>query len=155
MVCFKCHQGEISASAYFLDHAPVNATLVLAATNFPSRLNANYVLHNATQTPNDPALDDSTQFKGNGLARVSTRTLAQSVTNMAKGSGYLVIGPSMYAYNEYFNTFSPNTLQNLVQRLKASSYWKLWYENDGTFIFQALPQGQTAGASGRHGQLKR
>jgi hypothetical protein len=74
---------------------------------------------------------------------------------MAKGSGYLVIGPSMYAYNEYFNTFSPNTLQNLVQRLKASSYWKLWYENDGTFIFQALPQGQTAGASGRHGQLKR
>jgi hypothetical protein len=50
--------GEISASAYFLNHAPPNAELVTAAyENFPSRLNGRYVLHNITQTQNDPSLD--------------------------------------------------------------------------------------------------
>ncbi len=132
---------EVSAAAYFLDHAPSNSTLVLAADNFPSRLNGRYALHNTPQMPNDPALDLYPQFDGNRLERMTPKTLALWVTYIVKGNAYLVIAPSMYAYLDYYESFASGTLPNLVQRLKASDYWRVWYQNDGTVIFQALPQG--------------
>ena len=138
--------GELRASAYFLDHAPVNSTLVLAADDFPSRLNAKYVLHNAVQLSNDPSLDTYPQFEGNRLERMKPRALAQAVTILAKGTGFLVIAPSMYpAYLDYYQTFAPGTLSSLVTKLKVSNYWKVWYENDGTIIFQAIPHGRLTG----------
>lgn len=137
-------QGEITASAYFLDHAPLNATLMLAASNFPSRVNGKYVLHNATESPNDPALDTYPQFEGNKLDLMSPKELALSVGSLTKSPGYLVIAPSMYPYEDYYETFTSGTLPNLVQRLKESNYWRVWYQNDGTVIFQALPQGKSA-----------
>jgi hypothetical protein len=137
--------GEIRASSYFLDHAPVNSTLVMAADDFPERVNARYVLHNATDSPNGPALDAYLQFDGNKLERMTPRALAQSVANLAKGSGYLVIAPSMEQYNQYYEIFTPGTLSSLSSRLRASIYWKVWYEDDGTVIFQPLPQGKPAG----------
>lgn len=136
--------SEVNASAYFLDHAPLNATLVEAAEDFPGRLNARYVLHNAPQQPNDIALDGYPQFEGNKLDHMSPRALALSVTKLAESPAYLVIAPSMYAYVKYYASYTPGTLTTLIQRLKASDYWKLWYQNDGTFIFQALPQGKLA-----------
>jgi hypothetical protein len=136
-------QDEIRASTYFLDHAPLNATLVLAASNFPSRLNDKYVLHNATQTPNDPALDTFPKFEGNGLKRMTPRVLAQSVTNIANGSGYLVVAPSMYTEAAFDGDYAPGTLSALVPRLKVSPYWQVWYEHDGVVIFRAVPQGRT------------
>jgi hypothetical protein len=135
---------EVSAAAYFLDYAPQNSTLVLAADNFPSRLNGRYVLHNTPQVPNDPALDGYPQFDGNGLDRITPRALALSVTNIAKGPAYLVIAPSMYAYLDYYKSFTPGTLPTLERRLEASNYWEVWYQDDGTIIFQALPQGKSA-----------
>lgn len=134
-------QGEINASSYFLDHAPPKATLVLAAANFPSRLNYMYVLHNVTETQNDPSLDESRQFDGNGLDHTTPKDLASSVARLAEGVGYLVIAPSMERYSDYFGIFTPGTLSALVPRLMASPYWKLWYENDGTWIFRAWPKG--------------
>jgi hypothetical protein len=136
--------GEIRASAYFLDHAPPKATLVLAASNFPSRMNGRYVLHNATQSQNDPALDESPEFLKNGLKRANPRALARDVNNIAKGTGYLVIAPSMYAFNDYYGVYTPGTLSALVPRLKESPYWQVWYESDGTVIFRARPQGRSA-----------
>ena len=133
---------EIRASEYFLDHAPVNSALVLAASNFPSRINGRYVLHDPTQTVNDPGLDTYPQFEGNKLKRMSPKALASAVSTLAKGSGYLVVAPSMYPFLAYYRSFSPGTLQTLVRRLKVSSYWKVWYDNSGTIIFQALPQGR-------------
>ena len=55
-------QGEISASAYFLDHAPPDAMLVLAVPNFPARLNGRYVLHDATQIGERPCCIRYCQF---------------------------------------------------------------------------------------------
>jgi hypothetical protein len=135
--------GEIRASAYFLDHAPPKATLVLAGSNFPSHLNAKYVLHNATQSQNDPALDQSPQFLRNGLKHTKPRALARAVTEIAMGKGYLVIAPSMYPYNEYYGVYTPGTLSGLAPRLEKSRYWHLWYERDGVVIFQAVPHGRT------------
>jgi len=136
--------SEITASAYFLDHAPPHATLVLAAANFPSRLNGRYVLHNVVQTQNDPSLDEIPQFDKNGLDRMNPRELAQSVAYLAKGTGFLVVAPSMDAYVAYYGIFTPGTLPALVPRLEASRYWQVWYENDGTVIFRAWPQGRPA-----------
>ena len=137
--------AEITASAYFLDHAPRQATLVLAAANFPSRLNGRYVLHNKTQTQNDPSLSTSPQYVKNGLNRASPKELAQSVVYLAKGTGFLVVAPSMNAYAAYYGVFTPGTLPALVPRLEASPYWQLWYQNDGTVILRAWPQGKPAG----------
>ena len=136
--------AEITASAYFLDHAPPRATLVLAASNFPSRLNGRYVLHNATQTQNDPSLDQYPQFEKNGLDRTNPRELAQSVAYLAKGTGFLAVAPSMDPYAAYYGVFTPGTLSALVPRLTASPYWQVWYENDGTVILRAWPQGRPA-----------
>jgi hypothetical protein len=138
--------AEIQASAYFLDHAPDNATLVLGAANFPSRPNGRYVLHNAVQTPNDPSLDQAPQFGGNKLAHTSPKVLAQYVAYVARGTGYLVFAPSMERYVDYYGVFAPGILPALVPRLKASPYWQVWYENGGTVIFRAWPQGRPGDA---------
>lgn len=135
-------QSEISASAYFLDHAPPHAVLILAAANFPSRLNGKYVLHNAKGSQNDLSLDEVPAFDNGGLKNVSPKSLAKTVANLAGGDGYLVIAPSMEAYEDYYQFVYPGILPTLVPRLKMSAYWKLWYQNDGTFIFHALPGGQ-------------
>jgi len=140
--------GEIAASAYFLDHAPLNSTLVLVGANFPSRLTGNYVLHNVTQSQNDLSLDGVPEFDGDGLDRASAEDLAQTVSSLAKGTGYLVIAPSMYAYSDYYGVFTPGTLAALVPRLKESPYWQVWYKNDGTVIFRAWPQGRPAERTG-------
>jgi hypothetical protein len=134
--------GEVAASTYFLDHAPRNSTLVLVGANFPSRLNANYVLHNITQSQNDLSLDATPEFVGKGLSRASPETLAQAVSYLAEGTGYLVIAPSMYAYSDYYGVFTPGSLAELVPRLKKSPYWQVWYQNDGTVILRAWPQGR-------------
>jgi hypothetical protein len=136
-------QSEVSASEYFLDHAPQNAVLILAAANFPSRINGNYVLHNAKQSQNDLSLDEVPNYEGKGLLRVSPAALAGSVANLAGGAGYLVIAPSMESYDKYYQFIYPGVLPALETRLKTSPYWKVWYENDGTLIFRALPQGQS------------
>ena len=141
----QVQRGEISASAYFLDHAPPKAVLILAAANFPSRLNGRYVLHSGTGTQNDLSLDEIPAFDGNGLKSISSKSLARTVTNLGGGVGYLVVAPSMESYNEYYDIFTPGTLSPLAARLKTSVYWKIWYENDGTVIFRALPQGKLAG----------
>jgi hypothetical protein len=148
---------EVSAAAYFLNNAPVNSTLMQVADNFPGRLNDKYVLHNTPQLPNDPALDLLPQFDGNALNVISPKSLAEAVTIIVKGSAYLVVSPSMYAYVDYYQSFTPGTLPDLVRRLKASDYWKVWYQKDGTVIFQALPNGKpktkrmVVKAEGHHG----
>ena len=133
--------GEISASAYFLEHAPPKAVLVLAAASFPSRLNGLYTLHNL-DTQNDPSLDEVPQFDGNGLDRIDPKAVAQVVAYLAGGTGYLVIAPSMDQYVNYDGTFKRGILSALVPRLKASPYWRVWYSKNGVIIFQALPKGR-------------
>jgi hypothetical protein len=134
--------SEITASAYFLDHASPNSVLVQVGANFPARLNGNYALHNVIQAVDDPSLDGSAEFDGNGLNRTGLKEMARTVASLAEGTGYLVIAPSMYSYSDYYGVFTPGTLSALVPRLTKSSYFQLWYENDGTFIFRAWPQGR-------------
>ena len=146
--------GEIRASAYFLDHAPPGAELVLAVPDFPARLNGRYVLHDATQTVNDPLAyviancnAPPTEAIGSITPqscryRTDPGALARSVAAAAGGSGYLVIGPSMERYAEYSGDLVPGTLSALEQRLKGSPYWHVWYDHDDVVIFQAVPKGR-------------
>jgi len=137
-------QSEISASEYFLDHAPSNSVLILAAANFPSRLNGKYVLHNAKNSQNDLSLDEIPNYEGKGLLHTSPAALATSVANLGDGAGYLVISPSMEAYDDYYRFIDTDVLPILEARLKGSPYWRVWYENDQTVIFQPIPQGKSS-----------
>lgn len=128
--------SEIRASAYFLNHAPAHAMLVLAVANFPARLNGNYVVHDTNQQSNDPALTSSPRFDNNGLTHVSPKSLAKDVERLAHGSGYLVIAPSMTRFDQYYGTVTPGTLTLLAARLKESPYWKIWYHQGGVEIFR-------------------
>lgn len=135
--------ADISASEYFLNHAPANSEIVTATSEgFPSRLNARYVLHNVTQTQNDPSLDQFPAFLGNRLSRVSPKVLAQKVASLTDGSGYLVVSQSMQPGVIYYGVYTPGILPALVPLLEASKYWRVWYDHDGVVIFQAFPQGQ-------------
>lgn len=132
---------EITASTYFLDHAPVNSTLVLAADNFPSRGNGRYILHNPVQLPNDPSLDSLPMYEGPGLKNISSKNLALDVAGLVHGSAFLVFAPTMNPLVKYFGTYTPGTLPTVEARLKTSPYWKVWYDKGGTVIFEAVPQG--------------
>ena len=153
--------GEIQASAFFLDHAPSNSMLVLAVSDFPSRINGRYVLHDTTQTVNDPVASDVGNCgapESQAIGSISPpgcryttnpRDLAVSVTSLADGPAYLVIGPSMYRDVTYSGILAPGTLQALVPRLEASPYWNVWYDDNGVIIFQAFPQGKP-GSQAKH-----
>lgn len=134
--------SEISASTYFLDHAPSNTVLVTAAAqNFPGRLNGSYALHNVTDTQNDLSLDGSSMLRGNGLSRMSPQSLAEYVDHLAGGSGYLAIDPSMQDFVNYYGVYTPYTLPDLAPRLEGSRYWQVWYSNGGTIILKPFPGG--------------
>lgn len=146
--------GEIQASAYFLNHAPRNAMLVLAVPDFPSRINWRYVLHDATQEVNDPLANDIYNCGAPETEAISSisppgcrfttdpQELALSVTTLARGSAYLVFGPTMYRYVDYSGDLAPGSLSALIPRLKASPYWNVWYNHNGVIIFQAFPHGK-------------
>jgi hypothetical protein len=102
------------------------------------------VLHNVTQTQNDPSLDEVPKFRRDGLQHTTPRALARSVASLAKGTGYLVIAPSMERFAEYYGAFTPSTLPTLVSRLRVSPYWQVWYQNGETVIFRAWPRGRPA-----------
>jgi hypothetical protein len=72
---------------------------------------------------------------------VNPRVLAQNVASLAGGSGYLVIAPSMEKFVDYYGVYPPGTLSALSSRLRASPYWRLWYDHDGVVIFEAVPKG--------------
>jgi hypothetical protein len=143
-------QSEISAGAYFLDHAPLNSALILGSANFPSRLNANYVLHNPKQSQNDLSLDEIPGYGGDELLKVNLRILAREVVRDGGTAGFLVIAPSEEACDEYYGFIDAGVMPALAIRLKGSTYWKLWYRNGATMIFQALPQGEPTQKSAAH-----
>jgi hypothetical protein len=132
---------EVTASTYFLDHAPVNSTLVMAASNFPSRGNGRYVLHNPEQLPNDAGLDTLPAYEGKGLESISAKNLSADVAGLARGTAFLVFAPTEIPLVEYFGTYAPGTLPTVQARLEKSPYWKVWYDKGGTVIIQAVPQG--------------
>ena len=135
---------EITASTYFLNHAPVNSTLVMAASNFPSRGTGRYVLHNPGEQPNDPGLDTLPMYEGKGLESISAKDLSADVTGLVHGSAFLVFAPTDIPLVEYFGTYAPGTLPTVQARLMKSPYWKVFYNKGGTVIFQAVPQGTSA-----------
>jgi hypothetical protein len=146
--------SEIQASAYFLDHAPKNSMLVLAIPDFPSRVNGQYVLHDTTETVNDPILNEVSNCDAPESEAISSITpqschfrtdpevLAKTVASLAGGVGFLAFAPSMDSYLQYEGSLPPSSLTALVPRLEASDYWKLWYDEDGTIIFEAIPNGR-------------
>ena len=141
----QAQPSEIAASDFFLNNAPVGTGLILAVSDFPSRDNFRYSFHNAGNSQNDLGLDDIPQYTGTGLSRMSAKSLAAAVADLDGGRGYLAVGPSIESDSEYYGIYSPGTLPNLVKRLEVSPYWRIWYENGNSIIFQALPQGRHAG----------
>lgn len=141
--------SELRAEAYFLDNAPAGAQLVGAEEDFPSRENRNYVLHAGNGSANDPDLEGIPSLSGNGLRDISMQDLSQVVERYGGNDAYFVVAPSMIEDNDYYRFFTPGTLQALVKNMKASSYFSLWYENDGTYIFKDYPQGDPAGSAGQ------
>jgi hypothetical protein len=114
-------------------------------SDFPSRGNFRYSLHDVGQSQNDLGLDQIARYTGTGLSRTNAKTLAAVVAGIDGGHGYLAVGPSMENDSEYYGIYSPGTLSNLVRRLEESPYWKIWYENGSSIIFQAFPHGDPAG----------
>lgn len=137
--------SEIAASDYFLNNAPDGAGLVLAVSDFPTRGNFRYAFHNFEQSQNDLGLDQIAQYTGAGLSRTNAKSLAVMVAHIDGGRGYLAVGPSMESDSEYYGVYSRGTIPNLVKRLEASPYWKTWYRNGDSIVFEAFPQGRFSG----------
>jgi hypothetical protein len=141
----QAQPSEIAAGNFFLNNAPVGTGLVLAVSDFPSRGNFRYTLHNVGQSQNDLGLDQIAQYEGAGLSHTSAKSLAAMVAEIDGGHGYLAVGPSMESDSAYYGVYSAGTLPNLVRRLEASPYWKTWHKNGNSIIFLAFPQGMPRG----------
>ncbi len=132
-------KDEVTASQHFATQAPNGSTLVMAASNFPGRLDRRYVLHNPMNTVNDPALNEIPDLRGEGLDDISPQELATQVADLAEGHGYLVISQAMLAYDEYYGVYTSGTLEDLAPRLLKTPYWRVWFKNDEAIILEARP----------------
>jgi hypothetical protein len=60
--------------------------------------------------------------------------------------GYLVITPSMAAYNVAYGVTLPSSYEAFLQSVANSPYWKLLVSNQGTLIYQLSPASRSMAA---------
>jgi hypothetical protein len=59
--------------------------------------------------------------------------------NFKKQLGYIIVAPSMLAYNSDFGVTSPKNFALLESALSHSPYWRIVLSHDGTVIYQLTP----------------
>lgn len=76
------------------------------------------------------------------LSRDVAKTLAQNAWHRSRslGHAYVIITPSMVAYNEQYEVTPPQNFAILRSSLANSPYWQVVYNHGGIAIYQLLPR---------------
>lgn len=138
--------GEVAASAYFYAHAPSGSILVLAAPDFPTNVGARYTQIDDSK----PALLTTRRF---GHRRLGPGDVPAAGARIFRSgtSDFLVFATSEYRAAQWGELTPPLALQSFEGAVAASPYFRLWYVNRDTRIYE-LVNGQRAGT--QHPQAK-
>ncbi len=115
---------------------------VLAAPNFPLRLDATYDQHLPTASPGDPLLLDAPALRGHALTQgdvgaIDAFVVSQQPNSVSVG-GYVVISASMKAYWDEYG-FQPADQLDVLNRLLATAPgWTTFYRNGDAVIYEFL-----------------
>ena len=138
-------EGEIAAANYFYTHAPDGAALVLAAPDFPSRVNGRYSEYLVLQSEVDPNLFEYPQFSGYRQLGESTmptlRDFALAFAHGGRNEVYLAFARSEYAAVNAYNLAPPGALAHLQQAVQSSPEWQIFYRNSTTVLYRFTPLG--------------
>ena len=123
--------SEVNTITSFLQSAQPGPILA-AIDNAPGSDTANY-----NEWP-EGSIFDSPGFiqpseENSHIAAFLARTI---VNNVGLGPAYVVVTPSMLAYNKAFGITDPGNISMLLASLAKSPYWRLGVRQDGTVIYQ-------------------
>lgn len=131
-------RAEVAASAYFYAHAPSGSILVLAAPDFPTNVGARYPLIDDSK----PALLTTRRFGHRALGPQDVPAVSAAILRNGT-SDFLVFATTEYRAAEWSELAPPLALESLEGAVAASPYFRLWYVNRDTRIYE-LVSGQRA-----------
>ncbi len=132
------HAADIAAAQYLYSHAEPGATIVLATTDFPSRLTANYGQFNRSVPVGEPDL--ATGAKLTGVLDGDAIPAIESFAGTFEGSTtYLVISGQMRQQAQYFGYLPDGSLDALQAALAQAPQWTVFYRNSDVTIYQLRP----------------
>lgn len=137
----KVPNSEIMAAEHLYATAPPGSVVLLAAPNFPTRLNGNYDSFNRGTTGRDPSLLDQPRFHNARFGQDSIPAVTEWAEGFNGTSRYLIVSKQMKTSTHYFGLLPSGSLEGLSRGLRASPHWVVFYHEGGTTIFQLRPRG--------------
>jgi hypothetical protein len=133
---------EVTASAYLYAHAPSGSVVVLAAPDFPTNVGARYSLIDDSKSP----LLTTSRFGHRELGPADVPAVGSAILR-SETSDFLVFSTTEYRAARWAGLAPPGALQRLEAAVAASPYFRLWYANRDTRIYE-LVNGQLQGSAG-------
>ena len=130
---------ELAAAHYVYDHGRPGATVALASSAFPARLDARYPLFDRGVTAGEPDLAIGADLHGSTLPPEVLPQVETYVTSFHGTTAYLVISDGMRRQSDYFGYFPTGTLDRLESTLDSAPGWSLFYGNPQVRIYQYAP----------------
>jgi hypothetical protein len=124
--------GEVAAAQRFYQVAAPGSFLMLAAANFPSRLDAGYPRHPGFSY--DPSLLALPRFQDRMLGPADVDAVARELAGYP--AAYLLVSTSQAAHAELFDLAPPGAVDGLERALLASPRFRVVYRNDDATLFR-------------------
>jgi hypothetical protein len=136
----KITSDDIAASRWFLDNTHPGARAVLFASNFPERVDANYVDH----------LDSAqilVRVPGVAGPHFATRGLVALERMLRNDSGreeYVIVTPSQLSYLRFNGMAPPGAAEELTRSLEQSGDFEVVFRTGASEIFRFTGNGGTS-----------
>ncbi|MDT5026097.1 MAG: hypothetical protein QOE61_2523 [Micromonosporaceae bacterium] len=128
---------EVAASTFIYTHAEPGADIVLAASNFPTRLTANYDKFSAGANGDHGLLPGNTDLARLKLTEADLPKINSYFS--AKTPTYLVFSPAMSKYLHYFGYVPDGLVERLKTTISGSPNWRVYFQNHDVTIYKYYP----------------
>jgi hypothetical protein len=129
-------RDDVSASRWYLDHAPPRASLTTLAPNFPERLDARY----ATHLDAPPSLLTGPGYRPHSLGAADVPRLVALLRRDHAPQRYVAISPSEERYARFHGLAPPGSFARISGALRTSPDFELVYERGTAAIFLYRPR---------------
>jgi hypothetical protein len=130
-------RNEVVASDYFDAHAKAGSVLLFSAPNFPGDYGARYPLIHGATGNDAPTLLHGDEFRHRPLGSADVAKVASVIRHYAR-TGYIVFSTTQTDYAHVFQLVPDGALQSLEANVATSSFFRLWYSNPDTRIYELV-----------------
>jgi hypothetical protein len=131
---------DVAASRWFLDNSRPGAHVVLLASNFPERVDANYVNH----LDSPQVLVKVPGVAGPQFASRGRVALERILRNDSEREKYVIVTPSQLAYLRYNGMAPPGAAQELTRSLERSRDFVVVFRSGESEILRYTGAGGTS-----------